>query len=86
VEAASRNPIHWFQSWTGLRVLLGRTIAKVKEKIDMQCAMIYAFVVVAGAPFIGIWRGHVWARSNGKLLAQRKPARRKYSWAQSRVE
>jgi hypothetical protein len=38
----------------------------------MQYAMIYAFVVVASAPFIGIWRGHVWARSNGKLLVPRK--------------
>jgi hypothetical protein len=34
----------------------------------MQYAVIYAFVVVAGAPLIGIWRGHVWAKANGKVL------------------
>jgi hypothetical protein len=38
----------------------------------MQIAVIYAFVVVAGAPLIGIWRGHVWAKANG--LALRKTA------------
>ena len=40
----------------------------------MQCALIFAFVVVAVAPFIGIWGGHVWAKSDGKLLAQRRSA------------
>ena len=34
----------------------------------MQYAVIYAFVVVAGAPLFGIWRGHVWAKANGKVL------------------
>jgi len=34
----------------------------------MQIAVIYAFVVVAGAPLIGIWRGHVWAKANGLTL------------------
>ena len=34
----------------------------------MQSAVIYAFVVVAGAPLIGIWRAHVWAKANGKVL------------------
>ena len=34
----------------------------------MQSALIYAFVVVAGAPLIGIWRGHVWAKANGLVL------------------
>jgi hypothetical protein len=34
----------------------------------MQSALIYAIVVVAGAPLIGIWRGHVWAKANGKVL------------------
>jgi hypothetical protein len=34
----------------------------------MQYAVVYAFVVVAGAPLIGIWRGHVWAKANGKVL------------------
>jgi hypothetical protein len=39
-----------------------------KEKVVMQIALIYAFVVVAGAPLIGIWRGHVWAKANGMVL------------------
>jgi len=34
----------------------------------MQFAVIYAFVVVAGAPLIGIWRGHKWAKANGLVL------------------
>ena len=34
----------------------------------MQYAMIYAFVVVAGAPLIGIWRAHVWAKANRMAL------------------
>ncbi|HXE07269.1 MAG TPA: hypothetical protein VN612_05195 [Acidobacteriaceae bacterium] len=38
----------------------------------MQMSVIYAFVVVAVAPLVGIWRGHVWAKKNG--LSLRKPA------------
>ena len=38
----------------------------------MQMAVIYAFVVVAGAPLFGIWRAHAWAKKNG--LALRKSA------------
>jgi hypothetical protein len=34
----------------------------------MQISLVFAFVVVAAAPLIGIWRGHVWAKKNGKLL------------------
>jgi hypothetical protein len=34
----------------------------------MQSALIYAFIVVAAAPLIGIWRGHLWAKANGKVL------------------
>lgn len=34
----------------------------------MEYVLIYVFVVVAGAPLIGIWRGHVWAKANGKVL------------------
>jgi hypothetical protein len=34
----------------------------------MQVAVIFAFVVVAGAPLIGIWRAHVWAKANGMVL------------------
>ncbi len=39
-----------------------------KGEVDMQYAMIYAFVVVAFAPLIGIWRAHVWAKGNGMVL------------------
>ena len=39
----------------------------------MQSAVIYAFVVIAVAPLVGIWRGHVWAKANG--LALRSTAR-----------
>ena len=34
----------------------------------MRIALIYAFVVIAGAPLIGIWRGHAWAKAHGKVL------------------
>ena len=34
----------------------------------MDSALIYAFLVVAVTPLIGIWRGHVWAKTNGKRL------------------
>jgi len=34
----------------------------------MQIAVIYAFVVVAGAPLIGIWLAHRWAKANGMVL------------------
>jgi hypothetical protein len=34
----------------------------------MVYAVIYAFVVVAVAPLIGIWRAHVWAKANGLVL------------------
>ena len=37
-------------------------------EIDMQNAMAYAFIVIAVAPLIGIWRGHMWAKSNGMVL------------------
>jgi hypothetical protein len=35
---------------------------------DMRNAMAYAFVVIAVAPLIGIWRGHVWAKAQGLVL------------------
>ena len=38
----------------------------------MQIAVIYVVLVVAGAPLIGIWRGHMWAKANGLKL--RTPA------------
>ena len=34
----------------------------------MRNAMAYAFIVVAVAPLIGIWRGHMWAKANGLVL------------------
>jgi len=34
----------------------------------MQYAVFYAFIVVAVAPLIGIWRAHVWAKANGLVL------------------
>jgi hypothetical protein len=40
----------------------------------MQMAVIYAFVVVAVAPLIGIWRGHAWAKKNGLTLRKSAPA------------
>jgi hypothetical protein len=40
----------------------------------MQMAVIYAFVVVAVAPLIGIWRGHAWAKKNGLSLRKSTPA------------
>jgi hypothetical protein len=34
----------------------------------MEIAMVVAFVVVAGGPLIGIWRGHAWAKAHGLVL------------------
>ncbi len=34
----------------------------------MRNAMALAFVVVAVAPLVGIWRGHVWAKANNLVL------------------
>lgn len=34
----------------------------------MRNAVAVAFVVVAVAPLIGIWRGHVWAKTRGLVL------------------
>jgi hypothetical protein len=39
----------------------------------MQMAVIYAFVVVAIAPLIGIWRGHAWAKKNDLTLRKTAP-------------
>jgi hypothetical protein len=36
----------------------------------MTSTVIYAFVVVAIAPLVGIWRGHVWAKKNGFVLRE----------------
>jgi hypothetical protein len=37
----------------------------------MRNALALAFIIIAVAPLIGIWRGHVWAKSKGLVL--RKP-------------
>jgi predicted MFS family arabinose efflux permease len=34
----------------------------------MEIAVIYAFVVVVGAPLIGIWTAHRWAKAHGLVL------------------
>jgi len=34
----------------------------------MQNALVYAFLVIAAAPLVGIWRGHAWAKANGMVL------------------
>jgi hypothetical protein len=39
----------------------------------MTSTVIYAFVVVAIAPLVGIWRGHVWAKKNGYVLREERP-------------
>lgn len=39
-----------------------------KGEASMQMAVIYAFVVIAGAPLVGIWRAHAWAKKNGLSL------------------
>ena len=40
----------------------------------MRNALAYAFVVVALAPMIGIWRGHAWAKAKGLVLREPAPA------------
>ena len=45
-----------------------------KENSDMRNAMAYAFVVIAIAPLVGIWRGHMWAKANGFVLRKPTPA------------
>jgi hypothetical protein len=34
----------------------------------MRNALALAFVIIAAAPLVGIWRGHVWAKSKGLVL------------------
>ena len=36
----------------------------------MESTVVYAFLVVASAPLIGIWRAHAWAKKNGLVLRQ----------------
>jgi hypothetical protein len=40
----------------------------------MQYSVALAFVVVAVAPLIGIWRGHVWAKANRMILQTMSPS------------
>lgn len=39
----------------------------------MTTTVIYAFLVVAVAPLIGIWRAHAWAKKNGFVLRNEQP-------------
>jgi len=34
----------------------------------MESTVVYAFLVVACAPLVGIWRAHVWANKHGLVL------------------
>lgn len=38
----------------------------------MQTTVMYAFLVVAIAPLVGIWRGHAWAKQNGLKLRRKQ--------------
>ena len=40
----------------------------------MSTTIIYAFVVIAISPLVGIWRGHVWAQKNGFVLREEETA------------
>lgn len=40
----------------------------------MRTAVALAFVVVAVAPLIGIWWGHVWAKTNRMILRASAPS------------
>jgi hypothetical protein len=40
----------------------------------MRIAVGLAFVIVAVAPLIGIWRGHVWAKANRLTLRTTSPS------------
>ena len=40
----------------------------------MRIAVALAFVVVAVAPLIGIWWGHVWAKANRMTLRATPPS------------
>ena len=47
----------------------------------MQYAVALAFVVVAVAPLIGIWWGHVWAKANRMTLRTIPPSTEQNSQA-----
>ena len=51
---------------------LARLRSADKKKRQGECAMsstvMYAFVVVAISPLVGIWRAHAWAKKNGFVL------------------
>lgn len=34
----------------------------------MESTVVYAFLVVACAPLVGIWRAHAWAKKNNLAL------------------
>jgi hypothetical protein len=39
-----------------------------RESAAMESTVVYAFLVVACAPLIGIWRAHAWAKKNQLVL------------------
>jgi hypothetical protein len=47
----------------------------------MRIAVALAFVVVAVAPLIGIWWGHVWAKANRFILRTTAPSSEQNSQA-----
>ncbi|MGA2897080.1 MAG: hypothetical protein ABSE27_05740 [Acidobacteriaceae bacterium] len=47
----------------------------------MQYAVALAFVIVAVAPLIGIWWGHVWAKTNRMTLRAIPPSTEQTSQA-----
>jgi len=46
----------------------GVTRRGTREIRAMTTTVIYAFLVVACAPLIGIWRAHAWAKKNGLTI------------------
>ena len=47
----------------------------------MRNAVALAFVIVAVAPLIGIWCGHVWAKANRMTLRTTSPSTEQNSQA-----
>ena len=68
-SAGAVDTLH-FRSPTGSAAHRGES--HKGEVQTMRNALALAFVIIAVAPLIGIWRGHVWAKSKGMVL--RKPA------------
>jgi len=39
----------------------------------MRNAIALTLIVIAAAPLIGAWRGHIWAKANGMVLQKALP-------------